>query len=79
MRRGGRLRAWPTGLCKERWKIRHAQIPTNFRRAEAEPRCALRQQFGLASAVSTVIFLIVAAITLVQMRSTRIAADEARQ
>jgi len=34
------------------------------------------QQFGLASAVSTVIFLIVAAITLVQMRFTRIAADE---
>jgi maltose/maltodextrin transport system permease protein len=34
------------------------------------------QQFGLASAISTVIFLIVAAITLVQMRFTRIAADE---
>jgi maltose/maltodextrin transport system permease protein len=30
------------------------------------------QQFGLASAISTVIFLIVAAITLVQMRFTRI-------
>jgi maltose/maltodextrin transport system permease protein len=31
------------------------------------------QQFGLASAISTVIFLIVAAVTLVQMRFTRIA------
>jgi maltose/maltodextrin transport system permease protein len=30
------------------------------------------QQFGLASAISTVIFLIVAAITLVQMRFTRV-------
>jgi maltose/maltodextrin transport system permease protein len=30
------------------------------------------QQFGLASAISTIIFLIVAAITLVQMRTTRI-------
>jgi maltose/maltodextrin transport system permease protein len=37
------------------------------------------QQFGLASAISTVVFLIVAAITLVQMRFTRIAADEARR
>ncbi len=37
------------------------------------------QQFGLASAVSTVIFLIVAAITLVQMRTTRIAADDTRK
>ncbi|RZS54716.1 maltose ABC transporter permease MalF [Sphaerotilus mobilis] len=36
------------------------------------------QQFGLASAISTVIFLIVAAITLVQMRFTRIAAQETR-
>ena len=36
------------------------------------------QQFGLASAISTVIFLIVAAVTLVQMRFTRIAADEPR-
>jgi len=34
------------------------------------------QQFGLASAISTVIFLIVAAITLVQMRFTRVAADD---
>jgi maltose/maltodextrin transport system permease protein len=34
------------------------------------------QQFGLAAAISTVIFLIVAAITLVQMRFTRIAADD---
>jgi maltose/maltodextrin transport system permease protein len=33
----------------------------------------------LASAVSTVIFLIVAAITLVQMRFTRIASDEPRR
>ncbi len=37
------------------------------------------QQFGLASAVSTVIFLIVAAITLVQMRTTRVAGDEPRR
>ena len=36
------------------------------------------QQFGLASAISTVIFLIVAAITLVQMRFTRIN-DEPRK
>jgi maltose/maltodextrin transport system permease protein len=36
------------------------------------------QQFGLASAISTVIFLIVAAITLVQMRTTRITGDEPR-
>ena len=34
------------------------------------------QQFGLASALSTVIFLIVAAITLLQMRATRIADDD---
>lgn len=33
------------------------------------------QQFGLASAISTVIFLIVAAITLVQMKLTRVADD----
>jgi len=33
------------------------------------------QQFGLASAISTVIFLLVAAITLVQMRFTRLAQD----
>ena len=37
------------------------------------------QQFGLAAAISTVIFLIVAAITLVQMRFTRVAADEQRR
>jgi maltose/maltodextrin transport system permease protein len=37
------------------------------------------QQFGLASAISTVIFLIVAAITLIQMRYTRIASDEPRK
>jgi maltose/maltodextrin transport system permease protein len=36
------------------------------------------QQFGLASAISTVIFLIVAAITLVQMRFTHLAADDKR-
>ncbi|MEY4755055.1 MAG: maltose transporter [Pseudomonadota bacterium] len=36
------------------------------------------QQFGLASAISTVIFFIVAAITLVQMRFTRIAAQQGR-
>ena len=36
------------------------------------------QQFGLASAVSTVIFMIVAMITLLQMRFTRLAADEKR-
>jgi maltose/maltodextrin transport system permease protein len=34
------------------------------------------QQFGLASAISTVIFLIVAAVTLVQMRFTRIAGPD---
>jgi len=37
------------------------------------------QQFGLAAAISTVIFLIVAAITLVQMRFARVAADEPRR
>ncbi len=36
------------------------------------------QQFGLASAISTVIFLIVAAITLVQLRFTRLADDAKR-
>jgi maltose/maltodextrin transport system permease protein len=36
------------------------------------------QQFGLASAISTVIFLIIAAITLVQMRFTRIADEPKR-
>ena len=36
------------------------------------------QQFGLASAISTVIFLIVAAITLLQMRFTRIAQQDNR-
>lgn len=36
------------------------------------------QQFGLASAVSTVIFMIVAAITLLQMRFTRLAGDDKR-
>ncbi len=36
------------------------------------------QQFGLASAISTVIFLIVAAITLVQLRWTRITEDTPR-
>lgn len=37
------------------------------------------QQFGLASAISTVIFAIVAAITLVQLRFTRIADDSPRR
>jgi maltose/maltodextrin transport system permease protein len=36
------------------------------------------QQFGLAAAISTVIFLIVAAITMLQMRVTRIAEEEKR-
>ncbi len=36
------------------------------------------QQFGLASAVSTVIFLIVGGITLLQMRFTRLAQDDKR-
>lgn len=36
------------------------------------------QQFGLASAISTVIFFIVAAITLLQMRFTKIASDDKR-
>jgi maltose/maltodextrin transport system permease protein len=36
------------------------------------------QQFGLASAVSTVIFFIVAAITLVQMRFTRLSGEDRR-
>jgi maltose/maltodextrin transport system permease protein len=35
------------------------------------------QQFGLAAAISTVIFAIVAVITLLQMRYTRVAADPA--
>jgi maltose/maltodextrin transport system permease protein len=37
------------------------------------------QQFGLASAISTVIFLIVAAITLVQMRFTRLNDEPTRR
>ncbi len=37
------------------------------------------QQFGLAAAISTVIFLIVAAITLLQLRFTKPAGDEARR
>jgi maltose/maltodextrin transport system permease protein len=36
------------------------------------------QQFGLAAAISTVIFLIVAAITMLQMRVTRIVDEEKR-
>ena len=36
------------------------------------------QQFGLASAISTVIFFIVAAITLVQMRFTKLAEQSGR-
>jgi maltose/maltodextrin transport system permease protein len=34
------------------------------------------QQFGLAAAISTVIFLLVGGITLVQMRFTRLAAEQ---
>ena len=37
------------------------------------------QQFGLSAALSTVIFLLVAAITLLQMRFTRVAEDAARR
>ena len=37
------------------------------------------QQFGLAAAISTVIFLIVAAITLLQMRFTRVADEAGRR
>jgi maltose/maltodextrin transport system permease protein len=36
------------------------------------------QQFGLAAAISTVIFAMVAVISLVQMRFTRIAQEERR-
>lgn len=36
------------------------------------------QQFGLAAAISTVIFLMVAALTLIQIRSTKITQDERR-
>jgi len=36
------------------------------------------QKFGIAAALSTVIFLLVAVITLVQMRYTRVAQDEKR-
>ncbi len=36
------------------------------------------QQFGLAAAISTVIFLLVAAVTLLQLRLTRSAGDAAR-
>jgi maltose/maltodextrin transport system permease protein len=36
------------------------------------------QQFGLAAAISTVIFLIVAMITLVQMRATKVVEEEKR-
>jgi maltose/maltodextrin transport system permease protein len=36
------------------------------------------QQFGLAAAISTVIFLMVAAISLIQIRATRIAQDDKR-
>jgi len=36
------------------------------------------QQFGLAAAISTVIFLMVAAISLVQIRATKISQDEKR-
>ena len=37
------------------------------------------QQFGLASAISTVIFLIVAAVTVLQLRFTRLSADDAKR
>jgi maltose/maltodextrin transport system permease protein len=37
------------------------------------------QQFGLAAAISTVIFLLVAALALLQMRLTRVASVEARR
>jgi maltose/maltodextrin transport system permease protein len=37
------------------------------------------QQFGLAAAISTVIFALVAAVTLLQMRFTRIAEDGQRK
>lgn len=36
------------------------------------------QKFGMAAALSTVIFLIIAAITLVQMRTTKLTSDETR-
>ncbi|HEX7554208.1 MAG TPA: ABC transporter permease subunit, partial [Geothrix sp.] len=36
------------------------------------------QQFGLAAAISTVIFLMVAAISLVQIRATKISQDDKR-
>jgi maltose/maltodextrin transport system permease protein len=37
------------------------------------------QQFGLAAAISTVIFAMVAAITLLQMRMTRMSADDSKR
>jgi len=37
------------------------------------------QQFGLAAAISTIIFLIVAAITLLQMRLTRLADEPVKK
>jgi maltose/maltodextrin transport system permease protein len=36
------------------------------------------QQFGLGAAISTVIFLIVVGITLIQMRYTKIVEEEKR-
>ena len=36
------------------------------------------QNYGLAAAISTVIFLMVAAVSLVQMRFTKIVEDEKR-
>jgi len=36
------------------------------------------QKFGLAAAISTVVFLMVAAISLIQIRYTRIAQDDKR-
>jgi maltose/maltodextrin transport system permease protein len=45
----------------------------------ASPSRTAGQQFGLAGAISTVIFLVVAAITLVQMRFTRMRPTNARK
>jgi maltose/maltodextrin transport system permease protein len=36
------------------------------------------QQYGLAAAISTVIFLMVAAVSLVQMRFTKVVEDDKR-
>ena len=39
---------------------------------------SMGQKFGLGAAISTVIFLLVAAISFVQIRATKIAQDEKR-